>query len=307
MFSVTINYVKGGSMKQLMLLCFVLAIIGIFSAGCESIVDQDRVGEVFQTDFVPSNTITMDMCMNDPGWKALGYKNLGQCIRFVQSGTGMPPIVQTVGDIDGNEYPIVKIGDQWWMAENLRTTKYADGTDIPTGLDNSGWAAAESGAFAVYPPEEAFETDPDEDILEAFGALYNWYASTDPRGICPAGWHTPSDEEWKQLEMYLGMSETEADELNYRGTDEGGKMKSITAWVGPNEGATNESGFTALPGGYRASNGSFGGIWSAGYWWSSTEYIETSALSRMLSYKLATVLRYFDDKNNGFAVRCVKD
>ena len=110
--------------------------------------------------------------------------------------------------------------------------------------------------------------------VATYGRLYNWYAVADSRNIAPTGWHVPSDAEWKQLEMYLGMSQSEADGLAVRGTTEGGKMKEAgtTHWLNPNTGATNESGFSGLPGGYRGYNGSYYGIGGIADFWSSTEY-----------------------------------
>ena len=208
----------------------------------------------------------------------------------------------TVTDIDGNVYQTVTIGDQVWMAENLKVTHYRNGDPIPNVTDSTEWVGLSTGAYCNYNNDDAY--------VGTYGRLYNWYAVGDSRNIAPAGWHVPSDEEWKQLEMYLGMSQTEADERGDRGTDEGGKMKEsgTSHWNSPNTGATNESGFSALPGGRRVcgSDGCFGSMGNHGYFWSSTEYY-SSAWERSLHYYGAWVSRGSFYKRSGFSVRCVKD
>ena len=154
---------------------------------------------------------------------------------------------ETVTDIDGNTYKTVKIGNQIWMAENLKVTHYRNGDIIPNVTNNFEWAYLSTGAWCVH--------DNDGSYANTYGYLYNWYAVNDIRNIAPEGWHVPTDEEWKELEMYLGMSQTEADDTGYRGTNEGGKLKEAgtTHWETPNTGATNETGFSALPGGCRSN------------------------------------------------------
>ena len=178
---------------------------------------------------------------------------------------------------DGQTYNLVTIGSQTWMAENLNYD-----------TTNSWWYDNDSANGDIY------------------GRLYTWDAALN---ACPSGWHLPSNVEWKTLEMALGMSQSEADNTGWRGTDEGGKMKEAgTAhWNSPNTGATNSSGFTALPGGLRYSNGSFGYLGSYGYWWSSTEYSGTNAWYRLLNYYNAQVYRYSYNKTYGFSVRCLKN
>jgi uncharacterized protein (TIGR02145 family) len=172
----------------------------------------------------------------------------------------------TVTDIDGNVYQTVKIGGQWWMAENLKVTHYRNGEAIPNITSNSEWAGLSSGAYCAY--------DNNNSNIATYGLLYNWYTVVDSRNIAPAGWHVPTDEEWKQLEIYLGMSQSDADKPGLRGSDEGGKLKETgTAhWHSPNIGATNSSGFSALPGGCRDFNftGAYEGMGELGNWWSST-------------------------------------
>jgi hypothetical protein len=130
----------------------------------------------------------------------------------IWGGTHVDSDCGTVTDIDGNEYKTIKIGDQNWMAENLKTTHYNDGSDIPTGYSNSEWTQLQTGAYAVY--------DDDASNADIYGNLYNWYVVDDSRGLCMDGWHVPSDEEFKELEMVLGLSEEEADNEGWRGTIE---------------------------------------------------------------------------------------
>ena len=178
---------------------------------------------------------------------------------------------------DGQTYTTVDIGSQTWFAENLNYE-----------TANSWWYNNSSANGDIY------------------GRLYNWDAALN---ACPSGWHLPSDEEWKTLEMALGMSQNEADDTGWRGTDEGGKMKEAgTAhWNSPNTGATNSSGFTALPGGYRNSSGSFYYLGNYGYWWSSSEGSGTGAWGRYLGYGNVQVRRNLYDKTYGFSVRCLKN
>lgn len=213
----------------------------------------------------------------------------------------------TVTDIDGNVYQTVTIGGQVWMAENLKVTHYRNGDSIPPVRNNSEWASLTTGARCDY--------DNDTDNVPTYGRLYNWYAVNDSRGIAPEDWHVPSDDDWKQLEMYLGMSQSEADDTGYRGTDEGGKLKSTGTieggdglWCSPNTGATNSSGFSALPGGYRFYYfGYFYLLGNYAYFWSSTEYGSYPAWRRVLTCYSSGVGRNDNTKRNGFSVRCVRD
>ncbi len=187
------------------------------------------------------------------------------------------------------------------MDRNLDVDTYRDGTPIPEVKDASQWANLTSGAWCYY------NNDPAMGAI--YGKLYNWYAVNDPRGLAPVGWHVPSDAEWKKLEMCLGMTQAEADATGYRGTDQGGQLKEAGTmhWSSPNTGATNSSGFTALPGGYRGSYGTFYDVGGSGSWWSSTEASAAGAWGRGLYYSSAGVYRGYDGKLGGFSVRCVRD
>ena len=198
-----------------------------------------------------------------------------------------------VTDIDGNVYQTVEIGDQVWMAENLKVTQYRDGTAIPTGHSNSEWDNlydTETGAYAVY--------DNNESNADTYGYLYNWYAVNDSRNIAPDGWHVPTDDEWQILVDYLGGSSVAGGKMKETGTEH---------WNSPNTGATNESGFTALPGGYRYSGGNYGYVGYDGYFWSSTEGSSGSAWGRVLDYFHSEVSCSSYGKQGGFSVRCLRD
>ena len=206
---------------------------------------------------------------------------------------------QTSLSYDGRTYDLVEIGGQCWFADNLATDQYRNGDLIPTGLDNATWQNTTAGAYAIY------NNDLANDVT--YGKLYNWYTTVDSRGLCPTGWHVPTDCEWMYLEGSLGMSVTDQETAGWRGTNEGGALKSTTGWTSPNTGATNSSGFTAFPGGYRNVNAPYGNIGNAGYWWSSTEDGSNDAWYRGLNYFNSDVSRYTTNKQDGFSVRCVRD
>jgi uncharacterized protein (TIGR02145 family) len=206
--------------------------------------------------------------------------------------TDKPILTGTVTDIDSNTYKTVEIGEQWWMAENLKVTRYRNGDSIgtttPATMDISGEST----------PKYQWANDGIEASVGVYGRLYTWYAVKDNRSVCPVGWHVPSHAEWTELTDYLGGEEVA-----------GGKLKEagLTHWSDPNEGATNSSGFTALPGGNRFNTGGFYNVGLLGFWWSTTEYDATIAWSRVMYLNDASVGRYSDYKVFGFSVRCVKD
>jgi len=219
-----------------------------------------------------------------------------------------------VSDFDGNVYSTVQIGDQCWMRVNLNTTHYSDGTGL---IDGTGAGPLDPGNDTRY----WFNYDDNPLLNGCYGRLYTYFAATKGisgneqmviQGVCPAGWHLPSDEEWKTLELFLGMSLVEADRSQaWRGTTEGGKLKEpgLSHWINANYRATNESGFMALPGGHREYyTGAFVSIHEMGYWWSSTLNWSGNATSRWLVKWRSTIYRslqgYITEAN---AVRCLKD
>ncbi len=197
-----------------------------------------------------------------------------------------------LADVDGNSYKTVTIGTQVWMAENLKTTKYNDGTAISNVTDNTAWSTNTTGAYCNYS-----NTLANSDI---YGSLYNWYvaASTNSKKVCPIGWHVPTDAEWTTLTTYLGG-----------GSVAGGKLKETTTihWLSPNTGATNETGFTALPGGYRDGSGSFGLIGIYGFWWSSSISGTTYAWYRYMINSNGSISGGDNPQHAGSYVRCLKD
>jgi uncharacterized protein (TIGR02145 family) len=207
-------------------------------------------------------------------------------------------------DGDNNNYAVVEIGSQTWMAENLKTTKYNDSTAIPLITSNNAWKTISTPAVCWYNNDEAT-------YKATYGALYNWFAASNEK-LCPTGWHVPTDDEWKTLEIFLGMTEEEADTSGFRGTDQGAQLKNTTGWESNGNG-TNYSGFGGLPAGYRdLSDGNYYDIGGYTWWWSSTGIFGDGALARILSSDKDGIHRAADESwylglPNGFSVRCVKD
>jgi len=220
-------------------------------------------------------------CSGDFG-TTYGEQKTFTTLAFFTPGAG-------VTDIDGNSYPTIIINGKEWMKENLKVSKYRNGDAIPNGLSNNAWQNATTGAYAIYNNNAANNT--------TYGKLYNWYAVTDSRNLCPAGWHVPTNSEWTTLEDDLGGSQVA-----------GGKLKEVSSlWIPPNTGATNESSFSGLPGGYRYSGGSYFDDGSLGFWWSSTENSAANAWSLYLKANNGFSNRNNYFKQNGFSVRCLRD
>lgn len=195
----------------------------------------------------------------------------------------------SVSDIDGNNYKTLKIGYQWWMGENLRTTKYNDGSNVPYITSNSEWSVSNTGAFCW------FNNDPSNKPI--YGALYNWYAVN--RGnLCPVGWRIPTSTEWNTLTEYLGGTSIA-----------GGKMKEVgnEHWSSPNSDATNESGFHARGASLRDERGVFGNLKQYAYFWSSTETNSTTSLNWKLFNDNSNAGWGSNHKLDGFSVRCIKN
>lgn len=200
----------------------------------------------------------------------------------------------TVTDFESNVYHTVTIGTQVWMKENLKTSRLNDGTAISIATGNISWKDLITPGYCWYNNDAANKN--------INGALYNWYAVNSGK-LAPQGWHVPTDEEWSTLINYLGGTSIA-----------GGKMKSIGSiqagtglWEDPNTGATNESGFTGIPGGSRFGSGNFIGIGKESNFWSSSEYGAYVAYGQSLFYNNAAALRLGADKNGGLSVRCVRD
>jgi uncharacterized protein (TIGR02145 family) len=206
---------------------------------------------------------------------------------------------QTVSDVDGNTYNTVTIGTQIWMKENLKTTKYNDGLNIPEITDSSSWGSTLNTDRTT--PTYCWYRNDKSSYKDLYGALYNWYVVKTEK-LCPSGWHVPTDDEWTILTTYLGGDSVA-----------GGKLKEsgLTHWSSPNKNANNSSGFTALPGGNRWSQGRFNSLGTACYLWSSTEdpVHPISAYSASVYSYNYSVMRYMADtwKTRGLSVRCLKD
>lgn len=196
----------------------------------------------------------------------------------------------TMSDQEGNIYRTIKIGNQTWMAENLRTSKYRNGTAIANITDNAQWANSTTGAYSSYNNNTSNDCP--------YGKLYNWYAVANTNQICPTGWHVPDDIEWNTLINFLGGA-----------TVAPGKMKSTGTqlWEAPNTNATNSSGFSGLPGGLRYFDGVFFDLKRASNFWIATEFSTTDGLFRNLSFNNGNSNRFNGSKAYGFSVRCVKD
>ena len=206
-------------------------------------------------------------------------------------------------DVDGNTYNTVIIGTQCWMTENLKTTKYNDDSNISNITENTIWSTLTSDAYSLYENNNSYR--------EPYGVLYNWYA-VNTKKLCPVGWHVPDDNEWKILEMYLGMTQNQADAEYLRGTDEGAKLKEVgnAHWLFSDlrYPATNISGFSALPGGWRGDNGEFTSLNEECIFWTSDVTISWNRIVRILGYGYSGIVRITSmTSRSGLSVRCLKD
>jgi len=222
----------------------------------------------------------------------------------------LPTDTTVVADIDGNIYKTVVIGEQTWMAENLRVTTFNDGTEIPLITNASEWYQLRTPAYCYYSNDSA-------GYHGLYGPLYNWY-SVNTGQLCPAGWHIPTDEEWTIMQDFLI-----ANGYNFDGATTGNNISKSLAdtifWTYSSvEGAVgntdypafrNKSGFSALPGGYRNEGGTFIRTLLRGYWWSSTQYIDDpeSSWYRELRYDTTYVFVNIAKQWMGFSVRCIED
>lgn len=195
-------------------------------------------------------------------------------------------------DSEGNVYKTIIIGEQVWMAENLKATRFRDTNRIPNVTDNFSWLNTTSPGYCWYGNDET-------SYKKLYGALYNWFAVNTGK-LCPAGWHVPSEEEWLILTNYLGGEDLASGRL---------KEQGLLHWKSPNLGATNDYGFSALPGGFRTglNTGSFRAMGYIGWWWSQTESDISWARNRTIAFDAAEIAKGKALKRNGYSVRCVKD
>jgi uncharacterized protein (TIGR02145 family) len=205
----------------------------------------------------------------------------------------------TVKDIDGNIYKTDLIGNFWWMTENLKSTRFNDGSIIPCIKDQSIWLRSDSFAYCYYQNNESY--------ADTLGFLYNWYAVNSGK-LCPNGWRVPTDNEWRQIEgsadTKYGIGDSIWNKTGLRGFDAGQRLRSVKGWRNGVTG-TDNLGFSALPGGERLSR--FYGGGSSGFWWTSTEASTSSAYYRSLIYSFELVARDTHPKRMGFSVRCIKN
>jgi uncharacterized protein (TIGR02145 family) len=194
----------------------------------------------------------------------------------------------TVPDIDGNIYNTVIIGTQVWLAQNLKTTKLNDGTPIPTVTDGTAWSLLSTPGYVWYGNDNVTSAD--------YGILYNW-SSVNTGTLCPSGWHVPSIAEWSTLSTFLGGNLVA-----------GGKLKEVgtTHWTSPNNGATDEVGFSALPGGFRSYMGPFMDITMVGYWWTSS-MISVDPANVIINYGTGELMISQGMSGMGHSVRCLQD
>ena len=197
----------------------------------------------------------------------------------------------TMTDYEGNIYKTVTIGTQTWMAENLRTTKYNDGTVILNIIDDAEWEALITGAYCDYNNTKSTDT------IATYGRLYNWYAVNTGK-LAPAGWHVPTDTDWATLINNLGGIDIAGGKLKEAGT---------THWNSSNSGTTNETGFTGLPSGLCSDLGTFYEIGTDGFWWSASEVSTDIARALYVNLHYSDVFSSSNRNKVGISVRCVKD
>jgi len=220
---------------------------------------------------------------------------------FTHATWGRCPGTPSVTDIDGNVYNTVQIGTQCWTQSNLTVSKYRNGDYIPNITSNTQWSQASTsntGAWCNYNNDASNGT--------TYGKLYSWYAVNDSRGLCPTGWHVPTDSEWNVMVRYLDPN-ADTGANGWQNTNVGTALKSMSLWYNNGNG-TNSSGFTGLPGGYRSNDGSFSNFGRFGDWWSSSVAAGTgSAWFRFLFFDYMNVFRSYYSELFGFSIRCVKD
>ncbi|HOB77844.1 MAG TPA: fibrobacter succinogenes major paralogous domain-containing protein [Bacteroidales bacterium] len=254
---------------------------------------------------IPRMTTTERNAISNPAQSLIIYNLTTKCVEIYESNQWQtiwcndPCSGVSTISYDGVTYNIVKIGSQCWFKENLRTTKYNDNNSIPEVTDASIWTSTTSGAYCCY--------DNNPSNCDTYGALYNWYAVNTGK-LCPSGWHVPTDDDFKTLEMYLGMTQAQADTIEWRGTDQGSKLAGNAGlWTdgalvqNPNFGT---SGFSALPGGYRYST--FYSIGNYSCLWTNTEF-GISAWYRKIEPDKIKIFRNSHNKEGGFSVRCIRD
>jgi len=206
-----------------------------------------------------------------------------------------------VYDLDGNKYTVIKIGNQFWLKENLRTSLYNDTTAIATGFSDNEWKQTKNGAYAVYENKTVYES--------TYGKLYNGFAVRTGK-LCPKGWRVATDKDWNEMELFLGMPAAELERTGERGNI-AEKLKAAGNWKASAFSATNSSGFTLEPGGARLENGEFSTLYQYGNYWTSTVYDDRYGLLYLWNhhthYNTNALGRIYTMANNGYSCRCIKE
>jgi uncharacterized protein (TIGR02145 family) len=199
-----------------------------------------------------------------------------------------------IKDVDGNVYKTIKIGNQVWMQENLRVTHFRNGDPIPNLSDSAAWVDTEQAAFCNY--------NNDTGYVRVYGRLYNWYAASDARNICPVGWRVPHDSDYRTLDYHYGGATVSGAAL---------KEQGLLHWKEPNAGATNESKFSALPGGHRGETAIFERMGYYAFFWNVNKYQQYNDTNYAHECSLNYSLSYFNQdwgcKNRGMSIRCIKE
>jgi uncharacterized protein (TIGR02145 family) len=282
---------------------------------CWSTTENPTISDSKTEDGSGAGTFTSNISGLEPNTtyyiRAYATNSTGTGYGSIMSFTTLEVIVD-VTDIDGNIYPTVIIGNQVWFAKNLIVTHFNNGEPIPTGLDNSQWTSTTEGAFTIYPHDDVENINSNEDMISAYGVLYNWYAVNDARKLCPVGWHVPTGDDWSALASYINN-------VNQAGN----KLKSCRQVNSPLAGdcATNEHprwnydelnwgideyGFNALPAGQIQSNGLYYFVGINAYWWTSNE-VNNLGQMRYLYNSVGYFDDYYYSKNFGLSVRCLRD
>jgi uncharacterized protein (TIGR02145 family) len=221
--------------------------------------------------------------LNEIIWDVLAYNE-----SFVSSNVQFKVVTKSIEDSKQKEIKSVKVGRQIWMAENLNVDQFRNGDEIFELNENEDWNKSTQAAHCNYENSNS--------KMKKYGKLYNWYAISDERGLCPTGWRIPTDDDWTILSLSLGGEQIS-----------GGKLKSIENWESPNQDATNQVGFNGTPGGYRSDFGVFGYEGQLSIYWTLSEFGSNTAWYRELSYLYPILKRDYGLKQNGYSVRCIKD
>lgn len=310
-------------MKRMLFVLFALVIAGLLKPGCDLFIskgpDIDDTPLVRDSDrpIAVPRAGTAEMCKDNPGWKFMGYRSLEHCLR-IAPGYSFDPLRKTVTDVDGNSYRIVQIGGQVWMAENLRVTRYQDGSKINSPAENGEWLLDANGIYGIYPHQKLEGLESDAEVAVAYGLLYDWHAVTHSKGLCPKGWRMPSESDWMELDHYLRSTYVDI----YRG-NVGGMLKSPRQigsplgehwateqhprWDGSNHIGRDDFSFSGLPAGFRGFDGEFQDAGSKAFWWSSSACAATLPLSFSLCKLCSRCYNGNQQNQLAMSVRCIKN